>query len=132
MVFAVFYCLGSIIGVCCFLHLFQVLGRTWAQCLMDVTPDAIVSEVFVEVPPKILETKAADMAGERNKPWKESSPAEFWFGRHLRVGCEGLNRSTKQSDSPKRGGRRVDMAVYLNLLLCFQGPCFLPHQITAK
>lgn len=28
---------------------------------MDVTPEAIVSEVFVEVLPEILETKAADM-----------------------------------------------------------------------
>lgn len=28
---------------------------------MDVTPDAIVSEVFVEVLPEIRKTKAADM-----------------------------------------------------------------------
>lgn len=31
---------------------------------MDVTPDAIVSEVFVEVLPEILKTKAADMVGK--------------------------------------------------------------------
>lgn len=31
---------------------------------MDVTPDAIVSEVFVEVLPEILETKAAGMEGK--------------------------------------------------------------------
>lgn len=47
-----------------FLHLFKVLGGTWAQCLMDVTPEAIVSEVFVEVLPGILETKASDMDGK--------------------------------------------------------------------
>lgn len=32
---------------------------------MDVTPDAIVSEVFVEVLPEILKTKAADMVGKK-------------------------------------------------------------------
>lgn len=47
-----------------FLHLFKVLGGTWARCLMDVTPEAIVSEVFVEVLPGILETKASDMDGK--------------------------------------------------------------------
>lgn len=36
------------------------LGGTWAQCLMDATPAAIVS-VFMEVLPEILQTKAADM-----------------------------------------------------------------------
>lgn len=31
---------------------------------MDGTPQAIVSEVFVQVLPEILETKAADMDGK--------------------------------------------------------------------
>lgn len=43
---------------------------------MDVTPEAIVSEVFVEVLPGILETKASDMDG-KIKPWKESNPPEM-------------------------------------------------------
>lgn len=43
------------------LHLWKVLGGTWAQCLMDVTPAAIVSEGFVRALPAILQTKASDM-----------------------------------------------------------------------
>ena len=81
-----FYCLGSIIGVWCFLHLSQVLGGTWAQCLMDVTPDAIVPVVFLwKCCPKIPKTKAADMEGkietlERIKSSENSHSATLMKG----------------------------------------------------
>lgn len=46
---------------------------------MDVTPDALVSEVFVEVLPKILKTKTADMARKLETPEKNSSPSNLTF-----------------------------------------------------
>lgn len=52
------------------------LGGTWARCLVDATPEAIVSVFFMEVSPEILQTKAADMEGKMRTP-REANPPEI-------------------------------------------------------
>lgn len=56
------------------------LGGTWARCLVDATPEAIVAVFlgvffFMEVSPEILQTKAAAMEGKIRTP-REANPPE--------------------------------------------------------
>lgn len=74
---------------------------------MDVTPDAIVSEVFVEVLPEILKTKAADTVGEKNiNPGKNQILQNSHSTTLKRT---GLNWSIKQGDVPKRKSKATSM-----------------------
>lgn len=70
---------------------------------MDVTPDAIVSEIFVEVLPEILQTKAADMDGENINPGKNQILQNSHSATHLWREGRGVKlEHEKKGDVQKR------------------------------